>query len=261
MPSNIQVENYTYSGQGIVLMAERDNSGNPKGFRSIGNVNDLSISLEVSNVELKESYTGQRSVLKQLRTETKANVKMTLSSLDRHNLALGLFGKDAIIPAGNINALSKIAYLDSTIPLNHLQISKVVVKNKGGTAFEENKNYTVNIETGSINLLSTEEQTKRSATKAIVEGEELKIDYDYADQILIDALVSGQPERYLRFEGLNTAEANKPVVVEVFRLAINPLQNLALINDEFANIEIEGAALVDPGRQSGSKFFNQRFVM
>ncbi|MBT7443244.1 MAG: hypothetical protein HN790_04680, partial [Methylococcales bacterium] len=110
MPSQIHIENYTYSGQGIVMMAERDNKGQPKGFRSIGSVSELTISLEVNNVELKESYTGQRSVLKQLRTETKANVKMVLSSLDRKNLAMGLYGKDISIDEGDITDEPIIAY-------------------------------------------------------------------------------------------------------------------------------------------------------
>jgi hypothetical protein len=261
MPSQIQIENYTYSGQGIVMMAERDNKGQPKGFRPIGSVSELTISLEVNNVELKESYTGQRSVLKQLRTETKANVKMVLSSLDRKNLAMGLYGKDISIDEGDVKDEPIIAYLGAIVPLTKLNVSKVKVKSAtGGIIYEENKNYTVNPEAGSLNLLDEQDQADRKAAKVMKEEEGLLVDYHHTAQIQVDALTTGQPERYLRFEGLNTSEDNKPVVVEVFRLVINPLQNLALINDEFASMEIEGAALVDPLRQVGTKFFKQQWV-
>jgi hypothetical protein len=259
MPSNIQVENYTYSGQGIVLMAERDKKGQPMGFRPIGSVSELTISLEVNNIELKESYTGQRSVLKQLRTETKANVKLALSSLDRKNLSLGLYGEDSIIQAGDIKDESHTVYPGTTFALKNINVDSVKIKS-GNSVLEENKNYTINPETGSINLLSETEQSDLKAAKVIKPKEVLKVDYHHSEQIQVDALVSGQPERYLRFEGLNTSEENKPVVVEVFRLAVNPLQNLALINDEFASLEIEGAALVDPLRLKGSKFFKQQFI-
>ena len=260
MPRQIQVENYTYSGQGIVMMAERDNKGQPMGFRPIGSVSELTISLEVNNVELKESYTGQRSVLKQLRTETKANVKMALSSLDRKNLALGLYGQDIEVPEADIKDEPHKAYLGAIVPLKQLNVSNVKVKGAGGVVYEDKKNYTINPETGSLNILSADEQATRKAAKVMKADEDLLVDYHHSEQIQVDALVTGQPERYLRFEGLNTSEDNKPVVVEVFRLAINPLQNLALINDEFASMEIEGAALVDPTKRAGSKFFKQQWV-
>jgi hypothetical protein len=53
------VDHY-YSGQGVVLLAERDAQGKPTGFVPVGNVSDLKITVSTSVLEHKESHTGQR---------------------------------------------------------------------------------------------------------------------------------------------------------------------------------------------------------
>ncbi|CAH0446249.1 hypothetical protein LMG9673_04774 [Ralstonia pseudosolanacearum] len=54
------------------------------------------------------------------------------------------------------------------------------------------------------------------------------------------------PERYLRLEGLNTAQGNAKVLVELYRVAFDPLKELSLISDDYNKFEIEGSLLADP---------------
>ena len=49
---------------------------------------------------------------------------------------------------------------------------------------------------------------------------------------------------YLRFEGLNTADGNKPVLVEVFKADLSPTASLDLITDELGSFELKGEALL-----------------
>ncbi len=93
------------------------------------------------------------------------------------------------------------------------------------------------------------------------DGVALAVDYSYAAQKQVDALTQGMQERYLRFEGLNTADSNNPVIVEVFKFVIDPAQELPLIGDEnIAQFVLQGSVLSDALQSTGSKFFRQRLL-
>jgi len=58
------------------------------------------------------------------------------------------------------------------------------------------------------------------------------------------------PERWIRFEGLNTANANREVVIDLYRVSINPTRELSLISDELMRFELSGRVLADLSRPS-----------
>lgn len=89
------------------------------------------------------------------------------------------------------------------------------------------------------------------------DGQALTIDYNYAGQQLVDAITQGQVERFLRFEGLNTADGNSPVVVELFRCLFDPMKDLSLISDGLGQYVLEGTLLSDSLQTTGSKYFRQ----
>jgi hypothetical protein len=87
----------------------------------------------------------------------------------------------------------------------------------------------------------------------------LTVSYSYAAQQLVDSLTAGLPENWLRFEGLNTADNNSPVVVDIFRFSNDPLKELALISDAFGQFVLEGSVLKDKTRPAGvSNYFQVR---
>ena len=53
------------------------------------------------------------------------------------------------------------------------------------------------------------------------------------------------PERWIRFEGLNTADSNREVVIDLYRVAINPAKELSVITDELLKFELSGQVLAD----------------
>jgi hypothetical protein len=79
--------------------------------------------------------------------------------------------------------------------------------------------------------------------------------YSYTAQYLTNSLTQPITEVWLRFEGLNTAESNQPVVVDVFRFSTDPLKELDLISDTFSEFALEGIALADATKPVGSQFF------
>lgn len=248
MPTNDVESNY-FSGQGVVLIASRDpTTGLPKGFVPVGNVSDLKVSVSTSVLEHKESQSGQRAIDLRLTTETKCALSMTMENFSKENLAMALRGTVTEVPGGTVVDEVVKAYLGKVINLAHIKVSNVVVED-GITPLTVNVDYTVNTDAGSIKLAA--------AIAGVVEEDNLNVSYDYAAQEEIASLTEGSTERYLRFEGLNTADSNKPTVVEVFKFSTDPLKELALIGDAIGQFVLEGNVLSDSLRTSGSKFFRQ----
>ena len=92
------------------------------------------------------------------------------------------------------------------------------------------------------------------------DGGDLTADFNFAAQTQVDALTEGATDYYLRFEGLNTADANEPVVVEVFKFSVDPLKELALIGDGVQQFVLEGNVLADSLQTAGSKYFKQTLL-
>lgn len=259
MSQNNAISSRYFSGQGIVMMATRDVNGNPEGFVNIGNVSNLVISQEQTKEEHKESSTGNRSVDAVLTTETSVTLSMTMEHIHKDNLALGLFGTATDVAAGSVTNEVVKAYLGKTVALDKPNVSSVVVTDDTNTTtYVLGENYTINAEAGSINILDAAAQG--AATNPIANLQTLHIDYSYTAHDTIDAFTTSAPERWLRFEGLNTADSNKTVVVDVFKFRVDPFAELALINDTFAQFVVDGEVLSDSTKLTGSKYYKIKVV-
>jgi hypothetical protein len=87
----------------------------------------------------------------------------------------------------------------------------------------------------------------------------LTVGYNFANQFLVDGLTQPLTDNWVRFEGLNTVDENKPVIVDLFRFSNDPFKELALLSDTFGEFVLEGSLLTDNTRPSGqSKYFQVR---
>lgn len=348
--------NYYYSGQGVVLIGERDSTGKPKGLLPVGNVSDLKIAVATSVLEHKESMTGARGIDLRLTTETKATLSMTLENFNNNNLALALRGTASLNPGGTATAEVLKLYAGAVVPLAHANLTSITNVKSGAaagtpvtlTAYTNDTtpwDYKVNLGSGSIllndgsgaatapNLFATAlgggiaaasltvgdtttftfasfpsiAKTAGTNSKVMVQGctgadaallngkafemvsynetaktvtlnvnttgktitgtpflgfggTEGQATYVYGVSNQVDALTVGAQERYLRFEGLNTADNNMPVIIEVFKFLVDPLRELALISDNIGQFVLEGNVLADSLQSSGSKYFKQIIV-
>ncbi len=252
--TNACVQNQYFSGQGALLLAERDGSGNALGFRPVGNVSALTIGIETTVFEHKESCTGVRGIDLEIVQEVAASMTMTMESLDRKNLSLALYGTDSAIVGSSASDELVTMYDDLWMPLANLKVSAVIVGDDATptVTYTEGADYELNAEAGTLKLIST---------GLITDAQVVFVDYTFADQDDIQALITGTaPQRWARFEGLNTADAEKPVTVDAFKLSVQPLAELALINEEITQMEIEATVLSDESRVTGSKYFSIRKV-
>ena len=241
------------SGQGVLLLATKDGTtGEPNvGFRAVGNVSVLTIGNETTEFEHKESQSGVRAIDLTLVTEIKVNVTFTMESLISENLALTLKGLQTDVAASTVTDVAGVAYHDLWTPLEHISVSAFVLTNTGGiVTYVLDTDYELDAAAGAFRTLST---------GTITDTQAVEWDYSFAIQETVDALTQGaNPVRWARFHGLNTADTDQPVIVDIYRLEITPLAELALINDEISQMAIEATALSDSTRATGSKFFTIR---
>ncbi|MGL5467006.1 MAG: hypothetical protein ACRDCT_02260 [Shewanella sp.] len=229
-----------YRGQGRVFVAPIVGGQRGK-VRWVGNVPELEIGVEVEKEEHKESYSGQSLVDLTLITETKTSFKTVIEEFTKENLALAFRASVATIAGAKINK----ELSDETIAtgdvwlLNHIGVSELKMTDSSSTAvaLEVGKHYELDEKFGRITLLNTEGLTAP-----------LKAAYTYAKRTEIDMMQAAVEGYYVRFEGLNTAASNAPVLIEMLKVDIDPAKTLSLIQDELGNFELEGNVLAVDGK-------------
>lgn len=255
MPNNY------YSGQGSLYLAERDSvTGKPKGFLPIGNVPELTINIETTKFEHKESESGSRLVDLTIVQEKKGTFEFTLENLSIDNLSVGLWGTKATVAGGTVAAAGETVPLPMgtvagmRFPLAHPGVSAATVtKDDGTTPYVLNTDYTIDAKNGVI-IVST---GSAMITDSAAADTTFKIGYTYAGYLKVDAFTqSAAPERWLRFEGLNTVDGSA-VIIDLFKAQFDPLTGYALINEELGSVSMTGTVLADPLQPGNSKFFRQ----
>ncbi len=255
--SNACVSTQYLSGQGALLLAPRNPTTGviSDGFRPVGNVSALSITIETTEFEHTESCSGSRGIDLTIVQEINVSLTVTMESIVRDNLALTLFGETSEVAAGSaVDEIVAVESLDLWYPLNNIQATTIVVTGPAGSPVHvEGTDYICNGPAGSILPLGT---------GSIPAMANLEVDYDFALQDDVQAITSSTgAQRWARFEGLNTAEdPNTPVVVDFFKAQVQPLAELALINEEISQMEVEFNILSDPLQATTSKFFVIRKV-
>lgn len=226
-----------FSGQGKLTIAEYVD-GKPKNYRFVGNVPKLTLGIEVDKEEHKESHSGMRAVDKVIISEQNVEVSFTLEDVNAENLALA-FG-------ANLVDVAEKSVTDETSPtlskgdnwiLAHQNVSNVVIKDKAEQPLVVGVDYIVNEAFGRITYISDSKTLQLPFKANYTAGTAKKVEF----------LKRMGVEYALRFEGLNTANNNRPVLVEVHKMTLDPASSFDLINDEINQFEITGKALLANG--------------
>lgn len=232
-----------FSGQGKVFVAQRDSNGNALALRYLGNCASMSVSLETDVLEHKESVSGQRLTDLRLIREKKATMSIQMEEFAAKNLALAMYGTDSTIASGSYvdpgtpDTLPTSLLVGDYVRLRGQDIASLVVKDSAGSPATLTLGTHYRIESaklGSIQILNVAAFTQP-----------FKAFYTYAAVTNINMLTGALPERWFRFEGLNTADSDKPVLIELYRIALDPLRELSLISDELLQMELAGSGLYD----------------
>ena len=235
-----------YRGQGQVFLATRI-GGQPAGFEFIGNVSELMLNPQTEKIEHMESQTGNNSVDKVIERGLKVEMSMTIDSIASDNLARMVFGKVTVEAAATVTGEVQIAYPGKNLIVNNINLQTFdSLTDDTGTVFVAGTDYEViDLAAGMIYILPG---------GAIVEGQEVEANYTTGAQETVAAFAQPNIEYWLRFNGLNTAEENNPVIIDCFKVRFAPAQDVAVINDDdFATYQQSGDCLFDATKPAGSK--------
>lgn len=229
-----------FSGQGRVYIGARDGNGNPEGLSYVGNVPELKVSLSVETLEHQESTSGQRLTDLQLIKTKKGEFSCTLEELIPVNLGLALYGTTTEQTSGTVSdeTLANPISVGNLYLLANQNVSSVVVKDSSATPQTiPASQYQLNAKHGSLII--------NDLTTGGPYVEPLMVDYAYGAAQSTSMFTQPLPERWIRFEGLNTADSNREVVIDLYRVAINPAKELSVITDELLKFELSGQVLAD----------------
>lgn len=209
-------ETYSY-GQGRVHLAERLPNGEPKNLRWVGDISEANLALSTEEFTHKESYSGQRLEVRKINTGKSGEVTLKFHDFSSENLALLLLGEHSKIEAGTVTgeALPKDIKVGDRIALKHVKVSDVTIN-----GMTENTDFVVDKTFGTLEFLT--EHTNNTETVA----------YSYGEVLNVAMLTSNPKDLFLRYEGVNLAEQNEWIMLELYKINFNPTDALALINND-----------------------------
>lgn len=234
-----------YYGQGRVSLALRDAiTGVLGAFLWIGDVSAFSLKPATTMVQHKESYTGHRSLTDSFPIDAALDLDMTMHQFSPENLARILRSTVVTTVTGTATAESLGAALavGDEVYLANPGVSTLVISDSTGGAplvLIEGTDYTVDENFGRVQILNLDGYLQP-----------FKASYSYAARTAVGMLTTGQQKYALKYEGLNIAEGNAPVIVDIYNLAQGIVTELLLITtgNDVAGMAVTGAALLDTSR-------------
>ena len=83
-------------GAGEVWFNRKSASEDSSGFHHLGNVDEFNITVDVTKVEKNSSMNKKRTLMSSVTTAVKPCASLTLTEYNPYDLALGLYGEEAI---------------------------------------------------------------------------------------------------------------------------------------------------------------------
>lgn len=238
-----------YRGQGSVYLSSRNAAtGQPTGgFRFLGNVPTLRISTTTQQIKHQESYTGQSLTDLVIETTKEATLGIQLENFERENLELALFGTPTAIAGATVTGESLIAYKGRSVPLANINLTSFSLGSS-----TEGTDYLINLKTGMLTI---------PTGSSIANGSTVSANYVCGNSEKVSTFTKANQEYWLRFDGLNTAEGDNPVVIDCFKVRFMPSKEYNLIGNELSSLELDGDVLYDakqPDSTADGRFFRVR---
>lgn len=239
---------YPYLGSGKIYARI---AGAAAGLMELGNASKLEIAVKDKKVKMQDSTKpggGVYASVSQIETVTLA---MTLNDLNKTNVARAVFGTESAVAGATVVDEVVTGYLGALVPLANPNPTAVVVTNSAGTTtYVEGTDYEVR--PGGIFPFAT--------GGTMTDAQALKVDYTFASYHKVEAMTTGAITLELHFDGLNEANSNKPVIVDIYRAQLSPTKALSLLGDKFADLQIDAEVLKDPTKTGAgvSQFFRAK---
>lgn len=219
---------------GKVHIFQRDANGNPINGAWIGDVSDLSLSQSAQTSKHNESYSGFNALASVVTTSRDMSVSMKAHDYSLKNLARYMYATATQIAGatGYVQHLGAAAAGETKL-LDHINIdpSGAFIVTNGTTPLVEGEDFTVERGTGTMVFITA--QTDVTVT------------YDYLGFGQAAMFTTADNTNwYIRLSGFNKVDGT-PVVVDLYKVRLEPISNLTLINKNHGEYDIKGDVLWD----------------
>lgn len=225
----------------------------------MGNVPQLKISTDTEETTHTESHTGEQLEDFSLFTQKKCSVMFTLEEFNRDNLALALQGTKTNIGLATVTAEAHQANIGRSFVLDRANIlSFTSLTGVGGSpTYVEGTDYTVNLASGVVTIPAT--------GSAIANNANVLANYSAGNSYKVSTFTAPRIPYWLFFEGLNTADTKKPVLIDLFKVNLKPQKEWELIQNDnkISSLDLEGKVLYDalqPDNTADGRFMRTRFI-
>lgn len=215
-------------------------TGLPEGnARFVGNVPNggLVVNFTTQAIEHYESYTGQNLKDKVIERQKQAKATLTLENIVKENLMLAIYGSDASLASATVTSAPHVAHPGKAFFLGRPNLTSFTsLTSTGGspTTYVNGTDYTVDLKSGTVEIIeggaiSTQTNVLTTYVAGAIER--------------VTAFSADNTEVWLRFNGLNNADENKPIVFDAFKVRLMPLKALDLISDQWTKLEMDAELL------------------
>jgi hypothetical protein len=228
------VPDQSFIGKGVVYIGPYDASA---GMRDVGNVTALSLEVSEDEKKIMDYSQGGGGTRNSMRRISAVSFKATLTDFNADNWALAMSGLQNAYASENktVTPFSLKAWHGSLTRIPGKTPTAVVVKDATesttytlGTDYKVTDAGIVALSGGSIGDGDTVKIFCHTGAATRIEG------YNNTGQVLKAV-----------FEGLNEAQSGSPVIIDFWRLRLGAGANLAMIADDYGNIELTGELLQD----------------
>jgi hypothetical protein len=223
-------------------------------FRPVGNVSVISLKHQVDSQRQPDYQRSGGGTAVRVDRIQQIDCEMTWLTFSPENWALATSGTQATVVAGAtaVGAEEVVkGYKDSTVRLAHPPLAIASVKNSAGaTTYTPETHYQ-----------KTDGGLYFPVGSSIVEAADLKVTYSWPEYTKIEGATGTAAELEMFFEGLNEADDDKPMLVDIWRLSMPSAEQIALIGTQLGEMQFSAECLKDPSKGSGvSSYYRARVV-
>jgi hypothetical protein len=245
-------DSFYFYGAGKVDFCDRNAAGGIDNMTFVGNVPQLEVKFQTESIEHMESQTGKGLTDLRIQNKTMGNMTCILENFSRANLAKAYYGVATLVTGATVTGEQIKCKKGGRVPLANIGLSSFTSL---GTLIN-GTDYIVDLASGTVEF---------PTAGAAVDATNYAAAYVYQTYDNLSAFTAPNKDIWLRFNGLNHVDEDKPVIVDLFKVNFDPAEVLSLIqsSNDIAQLSLSGSVLFDPLQPAtgpGGRFMRWRRV-
>lgn len=231
-------QSHAFIGKGKIYLTPITGAIRGKPFW-VGVASALSFAHSVEDEkELTEYHSGTNQIWDKSPGTKKTTVSLTIQERRLEAMRAALQATVETVATGSVTAEEHVVdAIGDIVFLKHSDVTVTTVTDSGSVALVEGTDYKIDKQYGRIEIL-----------KAGLTG--IKVGYTYGEATVMKPMTDNVDFYELRIDGMNTVGQKDKQIVTAYRVKLNPSDAYDLINDDFAEMQIEGTALFDEARNA-----------